>query len=140
MSTHFALDDSMLRRSHDRVMASETWSSLWKTKRARIAGLGGMRCGNFPSLNFYVVCLRTSTESGEKRVKRKKTFLIKQSRNEINLIRWRGIRPLSHTKTFSFNHTQTMDVGSKIKLCSSCESPPFDDIIDLRLRFFILSG
>jgi hypothetical protein len=33
-------------------MASEAWSSLLNTKRALIVGFGGMRCGNFPSLNF----------------------------------------------------------------------------------------
>lgn len=51
-STLLARNDSMFRRSHDLVMASETWSSLWNTSRALTAGFGGMRCGNFPSLNF----------------------------------------------------------------------------------------
>lgn len=52
-STFLARNASILRRSHDRVMASETWSSLWNTSRALMAGFGGMRCGNFPSLNFW---------------------------------------------------------------------------------------
>lgn len=46
---------------------------------------------------------------------------------------------IAHTIIRSVTQTPTTDVGSKMKLRSPSESPPSDDIIDLRFSFFIRS-
>lgn len=45
----------------------------------------------------------------------------------------------THNHSLGVTQTQTTDIGSKMKLRHSRESPPSDDTIDLRLRFFIRS-
>lgn len=117
VSTPFARDVSILRCSHARRIASDAWSSLWNTSRALMAGFGGMRCGNFPSLNFY----------GRDRRKRVKLVgeLFPSKRNQSN----RKAHP----------YTQTTNIGSKMKLCSSNDdSPPSGNSDDLRARILLI--
>lgn len=117
VSVLLARDDSMLRWSQARLNASEAWSSLWNTRRALMAGFGGMRCGNFPSLNFCWV------KKGQNWVG-EKLFLSKS--NQFNLM-------IALRST-----AQTTNIGSNSKLCSSNESPPSDDNIDLRTRCLLI--
>lgn len=71
-SAFLARDESIFRRSQERVMASEAWSSLWNTSKALMEGFGGMRWGNFPSLNF---CCAKREENVEKRRKNENLWI-----------------------------------------------------------------